>query len=228
MSNSSIQISVIIPVYNDALYIKEALKSVLSQGVENLEIIVVDDGSTDNFEEQIDELNDLRIKLISQTNSGAAAARNNGVNNAKGEYIAFLDADDVWSGDKLKLQLDVLLNRKDIQMVFGHVKEFYDKSIEGHENLQKRVKTFVGYSPIALLISKKDFLKIGNFEPKWKVAEFIDWYDRAKQGGLKEIVLDDIIAYRRIHPGNLDRLKRPDSKQYVAVLKQALDRRRNQ
>jgi len=228
MSNSSTQISVIIPVYNDALYIKEALMSVLSQGIENLEIILVDDGSTDDFEDHIEELNDPRIKLIKQANSGAAAARNNGINNAKGEFIAFLDADDIWSGNKLKLQLDVLLNRKDIQMVFGHVKEFYDKSIEGHHDLQKSEKTFVGYSPIALLISKKDFLKIGNFESKWKVAEFIDWYDRAKQGGLKEVVLDDIIAYRRIHAGNLDRLQRPDAKQYVAVLKEALDRRRNQ
>jgi len=76
------------------------------------------------------------------------------------------------------------------------------------------------------LISKKDFLKVGEFQGKWRVGEFIDWYDRAKNLGLKESVLPDIVAYRRIHKGNTDRLFRPDVKQYVAVLKEALDRRR--
>lgn len=222
------QISVIIPIYNDALYIKEALLSVLSQGIEKLEIIVIDDGSTDNYEEKINNFNDPRIRLIKQLNSGAAEARNNGIRNANGEYIAFLDADDIWAPNKLKIQLEALNNRTDINMVYGQVKEFYDTSIKGHANLQKEVKTFLGYSPISLLISKKDFLKVGDFQSKWKVAEFIDWYDRAKHVGLTEIVLPDLLAFRRIHAGNLDRLHRPDVKQYVAVLKEALDRRRNQ
>ena len=222
------QISVIIPIYNDALYIQEALTSVLSQGIEKLEIIVIDDGSTDNFEEKINDLNDPRIRIIKQTNCGAAEARNNGIRHAVGEYIAFLDADDIWAPNKLKLQLEVLINRADVNMVYGQVKEFYDISINEHADLQKGVKTFVGYSPIALLISKSDFLLVGDFQSKWKVAEFIDWYDRAKYAGLSEILLPDVLAFRRIHSGNIDRLYRPDAKQYVAVLKEALDRRRNQ
>ena len=222
------QISVIIPIYNYALYIQEALTSVLSQGIEKLEIIVIDDGSTDNFEEKINDLNDPRIRIIKQTNCGAAEARNNGIRHAVGEYIAFLDADDIWTPNKLKLQLEVLINRADVNMVYGQVKEFYDISINEHADLQKGVKTFVGYSPIALLISKSDFLLVGDFQSKWKVAEFIDWYDRAKYAGLSEILLPDVLAFRRIHSGNIDRLYRPDAKQYVAVLKEALDRRRTQ
>jgi len=221
-------VSVIIPIYNDAPYIQEAITSVLSQGVEDLEILVVDDGSTDNFEEKITDLNMSLIRLIKQANSGAAEARNNGIRHASGEYIAFLDADDVWAPNKLKLQLEVIMNRKGVNMVFGQVKEFYDSSISGHDDLQHEVKTFVGYSPIALLISKKDFLRVGAFQSKWKVAEFIDWYDRAKHAGLSEFIIPDVLAYRRIHSGNMDRLHRPDAKQYVAVLKEALDRRRNQ
>lgn len=228
MSIITSQISVIIPIYNDALFIQEAITSVLSQGIEKLEIIIIDDGSTDNFEEKIKGFNDPRIRLIKQFNSGASAARNNGIRHSNGEYIAFLDADDLWAPNKLKLQLEVLINRTDINMVYGQVKEFYDTSIKGHKDLQKEVKTFVGYSPITLLISKNDFLRVGNFQSKWKVAEFIDWYDRAKHMGLTEIVLPDVLAFRRIHAGNLDRLHRPDAKQYVAVLKEALDRRRNQ
>lgn len=228
MQSPVIQISVIIPIYNDALYINEAINSVLSQGIQNLEVILIDDGSTDDFEDKVNEFNDSRIRLIKQANSGAAEARNNGIRHAGGEFVAFLDADDVWTPHKLKLQLDILINRKDVNMVFGQVKEFYDISIDGCRDLQKKEKTFVGYSPIAILISKKNFQLVGEFQSKWKVAEFIDWYDRAKHLGLKEIVLSDIIAFRRIHTGNIDRLLRPDAKQYVAVLKEALDRRRNQ
>ena len=228
MSIKTPKISVIIPIYNDALYIQEAIKSVLSQTIEELEIIIIDDGSTDNFEEKIEFFNDPRIRIIEQINSGAAAARNNGIKNAKGKFLAFLDADDIWAPNKLKLQLEVLINREDINMVYGQVNEFYDSSILGYDDLQKNVKTFVGYSPIALLISKKDFLSVGDFQSKWKVAVFIDWYDRAKHVGLMEIILPDLLAFRRIHSGNIDRLNRLDAKQYVAVLKEALDRKRSQ
>jgi glycosyltransferase involved in cell wall biosynthesis len=217
MPFTTTQISVIIPIHNDALYIQAAITSVLSQGVENLEIIIIDDGSTDDFEEKIKCFNDPCIRLIKQNNSGAAIARNNGVKNARGEFLAFLDADDIWAPNKLKLQLEVLINHEDVNMVFGQVKEFYDSSILGFDDLQKNVKTFVGYSPIALLVSKSDFLRVGDFQSKWKVAEFIDWYDRAKYVGLTEIILPDVLAFRRIHSGNIDRLQRPDAKQYVAV-----------
>jgi glycosyltransferase involved in cell wall biosynthesis len=228
MPFTTTQISVIIPIHNDSLYIQAAITSVLSQGVENLEILIIDDGSTDDFEEKIKCFNDPCIRLIKQNNSGAAVARNNGVKNARGEFLAFLDADDIWAPNKLKLQLEVLINHEDVNMVFGQVKEFYDSSILGLDDLQKNVKTFVGYSPIALLVSKSDFLRVGDFQSKWKVAEFIDWYDRAKYVGLTEIILPDVLAFRRIHSGNIDRLQRPDAKQYVAVLKEALDRKRSQ
>jgi glycosyltransferase involved in cell wall biosynthesis len=221
-------ISVIIPIYNDALYIQEAIRSVLSQSIEEIEIIIINDGSTDDFEEKIGCFNDPRIRIIKQINSGAAAARNNGIHNAKGEFLSFLDADDIWAPNKLKLQLEVLINHEDVNMVYGQVKEFYDTSIKGHSDLQNEVKTYLGYSPIALLISKSDFNRVGDFQSKWKVAEFIDWYDRAKFVGLSEFLLPDVLAFRRIHSGNIDRLDRPDAKQYAAVLKEALDRKRSQ
>lgn len=221
-------ISVIIPTFNHARFIQEAIKSVVSQEIDKLEIIVIDDGSMDDIEEEINCVNDKRIRLIKQTNTGASEARNNGVRHARGEYIAFLDADDIWVPNKLKLQLEVIMNRTDVNMVFGQVMEFYDSSIEGHSALQKDVKTFIGYTPSVLFISKRDFFRVGEFHNKWKVAEFIDWYDRAKHVGLTEILLPDVLAFRRIHSGNIDRLHRPDIKQYAAVLKEALDRKRNQ
>jgi glycosyltransferase involved in cell wall biosynthesis len=228
MDIPSVQISVIVPIFNGALYINEAIKSLLSQEIDNLEILIIDDGSTDNFESQLDCFGDPRLQIIKQVNSGAAEARNNGIRKARGEFIAFLDADDIWAPNKLKIQLEQIRGCKDVNMVYCHIKEFYDESINGYNEVQKGVKTFKGYSPIALLISKKDFLRVGYFQSKWKVAEFIDWYDRAKSAGLSEIMLPDVLAFRRIHSGNIGRMNRPNANQYLAVLKESLDRKRNQ
>jgi glycosyltransferase involved in cell wall biosynthesis len=227
MQNHAKLVSVIIPFYNGARFIKDAINSILNQGVENIEIILVNDGSTDNSVEVLNEISNNNIRLIHQENAGAAEARNNGVRHAIGKYIAFLDADDIWEKNKLKLQLEVITSTNAPKMVFGHVCEFFDQSLPNHQSLQSTAKTFVGYSPIAMLITKEDFLSVGEFHGQWKVAEFIDWYDRAKHVGLSEEVLPNVVANRRIHAGNMDRLERPDSKQYVAVLKAALDRRRN-
>jgi glycosyltransferase involved in cell wall biosynthesis len=111
-------VSVIIPVYNAEKYLKESLESVFSQTFQDFEIIAVDDGSTDK---SIDVLNNYNhsIRLITQTNSGPARARNTGIKAAAGKYIALLDADDLWTSDKLRLQINYLEKRPDIGMVFA-------------------------------------------------------------------------------------------------------------
>ena len=103
-------VSIIIPTYNRAHLIGRAIQSVLNQTYQNFEIIVVDDGSTDNTEEMIKEFqkHDKRIKYIRhEKNRGGAAARNTGIKVARGEYIAFQDSDDEWLPEKLEKQMDV-------------------------------------------------------------------------------------------------------------------------
>lgn len=108
-------VSVIIPTYNRADKIKPAVESVLNQTYTDFELIVVDDGSTDNTSEVIESIEDSRIRYVHQENAGACAARNNGINYAKGEYIAFHDSDDIWHKDKLEKQMNALLqNNADI------------------------------------------------------------------------------------------------------------------
>lgn len=102
-------VSVIIPSYNRADKILPAVESVLNQTYTDLELIIVDDGSGDNTKEVIESINDSRIRYVYQENAGACAARNNGINQAKGEYIAFHDSDDIWHKDKLEKQMDALL-----------------------------------------------------------------------------------------------------------------------
>ena len=101
-------VSVIIPTYNRAHLIKRSAQSVLNQTYSNLELIIVDDGSTDNTEEVVKSIDDNRVIYIKQPNQGACAARNNGIDHAQGEFIAFQDSDDVWHEDKLEKQIKCL------------------------------------------------------------------------------------------------------------------------
>ncbi|MFN3301364.1 MAG: glycosyltransferase family 2 protein, partial [Sediminibacterium sp.] len=105
-------VSVVIPLYNKGKYIERAISSVLAQTYPPLEIIVVDDGSTDNGPERVLKFNDPRIILIRQENRGPGAARNTGLARAKGKYIAFLDADDEWLPNFLKTGLLMLEDEK--------------------------------------------------------------------------------------------------------------------
>lgn len=115
------KVSVIIPTYNCAKYLRDTVESVLSQSFQDFEIIIVDDGSTDNTKETISKLgNDQRIIYISQENKGQACARNTGLKMAKGDYIALLDADDKWLPNRLEEAVAALDNHPDVGLVHAH------------------------------------------------------------------------------------------------------------
>ena len=132
------KVSVIIPTYNCAQYITEAVESVLNQTYKDFEIIVVDDGSTDNTKEVIKPyLN--KIKYIYQQNSGPSAARNRGIKEAKGEYIAFLDADDIWLAQKLELQIKFMEKEKEVGLIFSDMILFNEKGIIKNSFLKEKL-----------------------------------------------------------------------------------------
>ena len=112
------KISVMIPVYNSARFLQEAIESVLAQTYKDYEIIVIDDGSTDNTKEVLAPYCD-RIRYIYQQNQGASSARNKGIRYSQGEYIAFLDADDIWLPEKLHIQVDYLDNNQEIALIYS-------------------------------------------------------------------------------------------------------------
>ncbi|MBR2469123.1 MAG: glycosyltransferase family 2 protein [Fibrobacter sp.] len=101
-------ISVVIPSYNRAPLLKRAMESVLNQSYSDIELIVVDDGSTDDTAQVVGKFKDSRVRYVYQKNSGACVARNRGVDEATGDYIAFHDSDDLWHSNKLELQLEAL------------------------------------------------------------------------------------------------------------------------
>jgi len=117
------------PSYNYGRYLAEAIKSVLSQSYADLELVVIDDGSTDNTREILDQINDPRLKKIRINNSGVSVARNTGLNVASGEYIAFIDADDRWLPGKLEKQIDLFEAEPTVGLVFTDFSRFDDERV---------------------------------------------------------------------------------------------------
>lgn len=116
-------ISIVIPAYNAEKYLAETIDSVINQTYTNWELIIVDDGSTDNTKGIIETYRskDLPIKYIFQENSGVSIARNNGMNHASGKYIALLDADDVWLKNNLELKIKILMNNPSVSWVYSNM-----------------------------------------------------------------------------------------------------------
>ena len=102
------RVSVVIPTFNAESTITETVESVLSQSFTDFELLVINDGSTDDTLSQLAEIKDSRLRILSFPNGGVAASRNRGIEHSTGAYIAFLDADDIWARDKLKEQLMAL------------------------------------------------------------------------------------------------------------------------
>lgn len=119
---TSTQFSVVLPTYNRAGLIARTIQSVLDQTWESWELIIIDDGSTDETAQVVSPfLKDARIRYLRQTNSGQAVARNRGISTATGDYIAFLDSDDLWLPMKLELQAEALMRDPSIDVVYGQV-----------------------------------------------------------------------------------------------------------
>ena len=220
-------ITVVIPVYNGARYLGEAIESVLAQTYQATEVIVVDDGSTDGSREEAAKFSP-RVRCVPQPNAGAAAARNHGVRESHGEFIAFLDADDLWMKEKLALQLAAFSNDPTLDMVFGNVRQFFSPELPDteKEKIALPAETMVGYHPGTMLIKRESFLRVGEFGEGWKMAEFIDWHARATELNLKSTLVPEVIMMRRVHNSNQGIAKRGYRSEYVRVLKAALDRRR--
>ena len=224
-----LRVSVIIPVYNGASYLAAAIDSVLAQTQPPLEILVVDDGSTDGSVEVARHYGPpVRvIALPHGPRGGAAVVRNAGVVAARGELLAFLDADDVWAADKLERQVEALTAHQ-LDLVFGMIQQFISPELDQavKDQLACPPEPVIGYSPTALLIRRDAFLALGGFDPRLRVGEFVAWYLRAREAGLREMILPGVVAYRRLHTTNQGVLKRDARSEYVHIAKAALDRRR--
>ena len=220
-------VSTIIPVFNAERYLTEALESVVNQTWEAHEIILVDDGSTDSTARIANQFG-TRLAYAHQPNKGTAAARNRGVEMAAGEYFAFLDADDVWTGDKLTVQIAAFCADPELDIVFGHVQQFFSPELDGtlREKLHCAPEPIRGVLPSTMMVKRDAFFRVGSFDSKWHLGEWSNWYVHAVEIGLKMQILTEVLAHRRLHEGNKGIVQGDQRTEYPRLLKASLDRRR--
>ncbi|HWP47773.1 MAG TPA: glycosyltransferase family A protein [Candidatus Limnocylindrales bacterium] len=218
-------VSVIIPVYNGERYLSEAIKSVLAQTYRPIEIIVVDDGSTD---ESARVAQQFPVRYCFQLHQGPGAARNHGVEQARGEFLAFLDADDVWMPEKLTRQMTTLAARPELDAVFGQFEQFSSTDAGVAAQSARFVgMTLNGLHISAMLIRRAAFMRVGLFATHWHVGQFVDWYARAQEAALEIVILPNVVMRRRVHTNNLTiRCREMVMGEFTQILKAALDRRR--
>jgi len=213
-------VSVVIPTYNAERYVAEALESVLAQSYGNVEIIVVDDGSSDGTCSVVEGFGS-DVRLFRQPNQGPSAARNLGIAKARGDYVAFLDADDLWMPEKLELQLGCMEQHSGAALIFSDKVDFSeqmesDQTLFEREGLDER---FFGHATLVIdpfekllrlnfictstvLLEKKAVEAAGGFDEEHRFGEdFLLWLRIARRWGLARVDRP-LVRYRR-HEGNV-------------------------
>jgi glycosyltransferase involved in cell wall biosynthesis len=195
-------VTIMMAVYNGEKFVRDALQSVTDQDYTPFETIVVDDGSTDTTPEIVRAFPGVRY--IRQANQGQATARNRALDLARGQYLAFLDADDVWPPNKLSVQVRYLETNPEVVSVLGR-QEITFEGIDPPEWMS-RDSVFGDLEGVPLLsaVMRTDaFRELGGFDTSYSHAEDRDLFVRLREKGLTTAVLPDVVLYRRFHGSNL-------------------------
>lgn len=209
-------VSVIIPTYNRARFLVQAVDSVLRQTYRNFEIIVVDDGSTDNTKEVVSQYASEPLKYVFQKNNGPSAARNTGIKLARGEYIAFLDSDDLWDPCKLEVQLSAFCDDPALGILFTNARYIDEIGVINRESMSDKGYVFGGdfirevaeyrfpHASDTVLLRKSVLNSREFFDESLRLAEDIDLWVRI---ALKHKVgyIDQPLVSVRIHNVSLMR-----------------------
>jgi len=194
---SAALVSVVIPVHNGARFLAEAIEAVQAQTYPSIELLVVDDGSTDETPAVIDRY--AEVRHLRQENAGPSAARNLGIDHALGAYLTFCDADDRFRPTKVAAQVAYLEAHPGAGCVLVGHDTFYEPGIE--RAAWERDEG--GTQPQSVLARRAVFDQVGGFDPAFRFAEGIEWLGRVRAAGIGIGVLDEVHVDRRIHGSNL-------------------------
>jgi glycosyltransferase involved in cell wall biosynthesis len=216
------------PCFNSARYVGAAIDSALKQSHSPARIIVIDDGSTDGSEAMIRSYG-ARVEYFHQSNGGPASARNSGLLRTQAEYVAFLDADDIWTPDSLESRLRLLVERPEIDGVFAALSQFLSPELVSTLAASRQFDPTpsVARFPSTLLVRRKSFQQAGLFDASLRVGEMLEWVARAEAAGLRFELLDHLVLMRRIHDSNSLQRAGSSSADYLKAIKGVLSRKRS-
>jgi len=215
-------VTVVIPAFNAERYITQALDSVLRQTCGRFECIVVDDGSKDQTRSAVERYGPL-VRYEFQPNAGPATARNRGIELAAGDFIGFLDADDIWNPDKCAVQLAHLQTHPELIGCAAHVRNFLSESAGTTSPPPGEVVTL----GTTLMVRRKLFDVVGTLNPEYWHRDLHDLLVRAEDRGLKIEILPDVLAQRRIHSNNMSNHRSgADHLELIAITRARHARRR--
>ena len=218
-------LSVVIPVYNGERFVADCINSVLAQGWPSLEIIVIDDGSTDGTEAAIRRL-PLDVHYFKQENLGPAMARNRGIRDAAGDFVAFLDIDDLWPAHTLTTLMRELLEEPDLDLVQGYSQVMeYDPATGTYEYRGNPQESFP-YSIATAVYRKRVFDRVGLFDKTLLYGEDTDWFNRANELNVNMKRIEAVTLHVRRHGENMTHEKSLVELNMLRVLKKTLDRKR--
>jgi len=225
MISATPNVSVIIPAYNCEDYIAQAVESVLIQEDCLVEIVIIDDGSPDNTEAVLEPYSD-RIRYVKQKNQGVAAARNHGIAIAKGDYVAFLDADDYFFPDKLSQQAEILDKRPDIGIIHSgwqRVDHLGNKLLDvrpWEQTPELDLVNWLRWKPVlpSAMMFRREWLQyVGGFDPRFPPAEDTNLVLKLALKGCKTAWLKRITVYYRQHESSAMHKGLPQARSLMAV-----------
>jgi glycosyltransferase involved in cell wall biosynthesis len=213
-------ISLILPVFNGEDYLMQCLDSIAKQCYTNLELIIINDGSTDNSL-QILENYPLKKTLITQENKGVYTARNLGISLATSEFISFFDADDIMAEGNLIALSSYLVSNPNCLIVKGKMQRFSWKNEVWLNSGEPHVEDFC----LSLALFRKGvFKKVGLFAEEMRLGADADWHLRSQELGINVAILDHLAIYYRMHPNNISNFTEEAKKARLEVIRRKLQR----
>jgi len=220
-------ISVIVPAFNAQRYIAEALQSVLGQISGGDEVIVVDDGSSDETAAIAGRCGSP-VRVIRAPHRGISATVNRAIEDARGDLFAFVDADDRWLSGKIEQSLDILSGDSSIDAVFTLVRQFLSPDVDGADGRYAIPSApMTGLLRGSMVIRARAWHRVGPMETDLRAGEFVSWYARAIDEKLKMHLIQTVLYERRVHGGNtVIRERETASADYLRLIRATVARRR--
>jgi glycosyltransferase involved in cell wall biosynthesis len=214
-------ISVVIPVFNGESFLAEAIESVLAQSLPASELMVIDDGSTDDSAGVAGRFSE--VTLIRTENRGPAAARNTGVAESMGDLITFLDADDLMKPDRLERQVAALEEDPSASFALGRGELFMEPGVEPPRWVNEEMRA---YMQMSLFTTRRTFELIGPFDEDLRLGDDTDWLFRAFEAGLRPALIPEPVIVRRYHGTNITNDARTMREASFKLLKRRIARHR--